>query len=155
MPLFGAVEHTPATPGPIPPPIVTVEAAPRRPVVDRIERLQNMVGEPLNARTRHVIENEVHGLANERYRIDRGSHGNVKQIDEKGSIIRSFCIQPEGVPAGDVLLTQKLWLEASDETRNKFWETANITEMMKEKAVPHHIPRHERRRYAEANGLLH
>jgi hypothetical protein len=90
----------------------------------------------------------------ERYRIDRGSHGNVKQIDEKGSIIRSFCIQPDGVPNGDVLLAQKLWLEASDETRNKFWETANITEMMREKAVPSTIPRHERRRYAEAHGLL-
>lgn len=91
----------------------------------------------------------------ERYRIDRGSHGNVKQIDEAGSIIRSFCIQPEGVPIPDVMLTQKLYLEASDETRDDFWKTANITHLKAEKIIPHTVPRHERRRYAEANGLLH
>jgi hypothetical protein len=91
----------------------------------------------------------------ERYRIDRGSHGNVKQIDAKGSIIRSFCIQPSGVPAGDILLTQKLWLEASEETREEFWATANITPLMREKDIPATVPRKERRRYAEAHGLLH
>lgn len=91
----------------------------------------------------------------ERYRIDRGSHGNVKQIDAKGSIIRSFCIQPSGVPAGDVLLTQKLWLEASEETREEFWATANITTLMHEKDIPATVPRKERRRYAEVHGLLH
>jgi len=91
----------------------------------------------------------------ERYRIDRGSHGNVKQIDEKGSIIRQFCIQPSGVPVGDVLLTQKLWLEASEETREEFWATANITALMHEKDIPATVPRKERRRYAEINGLLH
>lgn len=91
----------------------------------------------------------------ERYRIDRGSHGNVKQIDDKGSIIRSFCIQPSGVPAGDVLLTQKLWLEASEETREEFWATANITTLVREKDIPMTVPRRERRRYAELNGLLH
>jgi len=91
----------------------------------------------------------------ERYRIDHGSHGNVKQIDAKGSIIRSFCIQPSGVPVADVMLTQKLWLEASEETREKFWETANISELMHEKQIPHTVPRHERRKYAEVHGLLH
>ena len=91
----------------------------------------------------------------ERYRIDRGSHGNVKQVDDRGSIIRSFCIQPSGVPEGDILLTQKLWLEASEETREEFWATANITTLVKEKEVPATIPRRERRKYAEMNGLLH
>lgn len=91
----------------------------------------------------------------ERYRIDRGSHGNVKQVDDRGSIIRSFCIQPAGVPEGDILLTQKLWLEASEETREEFWATANITTLMKEKEVPVAIPRRERRKYAETHGLLH
>jgi len=100
---------------------------------------------------------EIAGKAGkkERYRIDRGSHGNVKQIDERGSIIRQFCIQPSGVPAGDILLTQKLWLEASDETRDEFWATANITTLMREKEVPAAVPRKERRRYAEAHNLLH
>lgn len=91
----------------------------------------------------------------ERYRIDRGSHGNVKQVDDRGSIIRSFCIQPDGVPNGDVLLTQKLWLESSEETREEFWATANITTLMQEKHIPQNIPRKERRRYAETHGLLH
>ncbi len=91
----------------------------------------------------------------ERYRIDRGSHGNVKQIDERGSIIRSFCIQPSGVPAGDILLTQKLWLEASEQTREEFWATANITSFVREKDIPVTVPRKERRRYAEVHGLLH
>ena len=91
----------------------------------------------------------------ERYRIDRGTHGNVKQLDEKGSIIRSFCVQPEGVPVADSMVTQKLWLESSDETRAKFWETANITHLVREKEVPAHIPRRERHAYARAHGLLH
>jgi len=91
----------------------------------------------------------------ERYRIDRGSHGNVKQVDKNNSLIRSFCIQPEGVPVPDIMLTQKLWLEASEETRAKFWETANITTLMREKDVPAHIPRNQRRRYAAEHGLLH
>jgi hypothetical protein len=101
------------------------------------------------------VEIDGRGGKKERYRIDRGSHGNVKQIDDKGSIIRSFCIQPSGVPAGDILLTQKLWLEASEETREEFWATANITPLMQEKNIPHTVPRSERRRYAEAHGLLH
>jgi hypothetical protein len=101
------------------------------------------------------VEVEGRGGKKERYRIDRGSHGNVKQIDDKGSIIRQFCIQPSGVPNGDVLLTQKLWLEASEETREEFWATANITTLMREKEIPPSVPRKERRRYAEVHGLLH
>ncbi len=91
----------------------------------------------------------------ERYRIDRGTHGNVKQVNEQGSILRKFCVQPEGVPVGDSMLAQKLFLESSDETRDEFWKTANITTLAKEKEVPTHIPRHERRRYAAEHGLLH
>lgn len=91
----------------------------------------------------------------ERYRIDRGTHGNIKQLDAKGSIIRSFCIQPDGVPVADSMLTQKLFIEADEETRKKFWETANITELNQAKKIPPHIPRNQRREYARANGLLH
>lgn len=91
----------------------------------------------------------------ERYRIDRGTHGNVKQLDERGSIIRSFCVQPDGVPVADSMLTQKLFLEADDQTRAKFWETANITDLEPTKKIPAHIPRPERRKYALEHGLLH
>ncbi|HYX20471.1 MAG TPA: hypothetical protein VFA98_06455 [Thermoanaerobaculia bacterium] len=111
--------------------------------------------EDLDKKRCFYVEVEGKGEKKERYRIDRGSHGNVKQIDDRGSIIRQFCIQPSGVPNGDVLLTQKLWLEASEETREEFWATANITTLMREKEVPHTVPRKERRRYAEAHGLLH
>jgi hypothetical protein len=111
--------------------------------------------EDLETKKCFYVEIISSGGKKERYRIDRGSHGNVKQIDEKGSIIRSFCIQPSGVPVGDVLLTQKLWLEASEETREEFWATANITALMQEKNIPHTVPRKERRRYAEVHGLLH
>lgn len=91
----------------------------------------------------------------ERYRIDRGTHGNVKQIDDRGSIIRSFCIQPDGVPAADAMLAQKLFIEADEETRAKFWETANISDLMPAKMIPYNIPRNQRRQYALQHGLLH
>jgi len=90
----------------------------------------------------------------ERYRIDRGSHGNVKQLDEKGSIIRSFCVQPPDCPAGDAMLAQKLFLEASEETRREFWEIANITEYNDQKRLPFQVPRKARREHALAHGLL-
>lgn len=92
----------------------------------------------------------------ERYRIDKGSHGNVYQVDAKGSILRSFCIQPNGVPIGDVMLAQKLFVESDDQTRAKFWEVANITERAEEaKRIPHTIPRNQRYEYAKQHGLLH
>jgi len=59
------------------------------------------------------------------YRIEKGSHGNVKLMDKDGKVKRSFCVQPRGVPEGDVLLAQKLLLE-TDEKR--FYELANVTE---------------------------
>lgn len=111
--------------------------------------------EDLDKKGSFYIEIQAANGKKERYRIDRGSHGNVKQVDEKGSIVRSFCIQPSGVPVPDVMLSQKLYLEASDETRAKFWETANITDMMREKAIPAHIPRPQRHQYARQHGLLH
>ena len=100
-----------------------------------------------------VVDGRVPGKK-EKYRIDRDNH-QVKQLDEKGSIIRSFCIYTPGVPQPDTVLAQKLFLEASEETREQFWETANISDMVAEKAVPFSIPRRERRRYAVEHGLLH
>lgn len=111
--------------------------------------------EDLNKKNCFYIEIDAADGKKERYRIDRGAHNNVKQIDARGSIMRHFCIQPPGVPDGDAMLAQKLFLESSEEARTHFWETANITEMMKEKAVPNHIPRAQRRKYAVEHGLLH
>ncbi len=59
------------------------------------------------------------------YRIEQGSHGNVKLIDKDGKIKRSFCIQPRGVPEGDAMLAQKLLLQTDEKA---FYESANVTE---------------------------
>ncbi len=58
-----------------------------------------------------------------RYRVDRGSHGNVKKVDAQDRIIESLCIQPVGVPIPDILLAQKLMLECNEE---EFRRIANI-----------------------------
>lgn len=126
----------------------------------RAERLLRLCLSPqqiedLDKKNCFYVELLGRGGKKERYRIDRGTSGNVKQLDESGSIIRSFCVHPQGVPEADTMLTQALFLQADEDTRAKFWETANITELKHEKMIPAHVPRHERRRYAEANGLLH
>lgn len=46
-----------------------------------------------------------------RYKIKRGTHGNVREVDAQGKEIRSFCIQPADVPTADAMLAQKLMLE--------------------------------------------
>jgi hypothetical protein len=50
-----------------------------------------------------------------RYRIDRGTHGNVKRLDERGSILAGYCAQPNGIPVADSMLAQKLALEADED----------------------------------------
>lgn len=47
-----------------------------------------------------------------RYRIDTGRSGNVKEYDQAGKLIYSYCIHPrEDVPDEDTMLAQKLLLE--------------------------------------------
>lgn len=49
------------------------------------------------------------------YRIDQGTHGNVKLVEERGRrVLGSYCIQPDGVPDEDAMLAQKLHLEADE-----------------------------------------
>lgn len=64
---------------------------------------------------------EVNGR---RYRIDRGTHGNVKLLDKDGKILGAFCIQPSGVPVPDSMLAQKLWLEGDEK---EFLRVANFS----------------------------
>lgn len=59
------------------------------------------------------------------YRIEQGSHGNVKLVDKDGKVKRSFCVQPRGIPDGDVMLAQKLMLETDEKG---FYERSNVTE---------------------------
>lgn len=62
-----------------------------------------------------------------RYRIYKGTHGNVKR-EEDGVLVESLCIQPTEVPAEDAMLAQKLHLEADEED---FRRTANITRLVR------------------------
>jgi len=73
-------------------------------------------------RTKNCFTVEVDGC---KYRIQRGSHGNVHMLGERADQIRkSFCIQPRDCPEGDAMLAQKLMLEHDAE---KFWKIANVT----------------------------
>lgn len=57
----------------------------------------------------------LHTKAGRKYRIDRGTHGNVKLIDETGKILKGYCAQPDGVPVEDSMLAQKLMLESDED----------------------------------------
>ncbi len=59
-----------------------------------------------------------------KYRIDQGTHGNVKLLDEKLSVVGSYCVQPNDVVVEDSMLAQKLWLESDPEA---FKRAANYT----------------------------
>lgn len=50
-----------------------------------------------------------------RYRIYEGSHGNVALLDNRNHETRRYCGQPEGVPTADMMLAQKLQLEADEQ----------------------------------------
>lgn len=64
-------------------------------------------------------------LSGRRYRIRRGQHGNVCEVDGRGQAIRSLCVQPVGyLPDADAMLAQKLWLETDEAA---LLRTANIT----------------------------
>lgn len=58
------------------------------------------------------------------YRISKGIAGNINRLDRNGKVIERLCVHPDGVPEGDAMLSQLLWLEWNEEElRNK----ANIT----------------------------
>jgi hypothetical protein len=54
----------------------------------------------------------IGGSTGRRYRIHPGRFMNVEELDEKGRHARTWCFYPVGaLPAGDILLAQKLALE--------------------------------------------
>jgi hypothetical protein len=61
-------------------------------------------------------------IGERKYRIHRGTHGNVRLLDETGREKTLFCVQPEGVPVPDAMLAQKLHLEANEQ---EFLRVAN------------------------------
>lgn len=50
-----------------------------------------------------------------RYRIDRGTHGNVKVLDKDNKIVATLCGQPNGVPDEDAMLAQVLMLRTNEQ----------------------------------------
>lgn len=62
-----------------------------------------------------------------RYRVYRGTHGNVRQIDHTGKEIAQLCVQPDNVPEGDSMIAQLLHIEHNEE---EFRKTANITRLV-------------------------
>ena len=59
------------------------------------------------------------------YKINRGTHGNVKVIDRLTRVtLESLCIQPNDVPVGDSMLMQKIMIETAEEV---FRRHANIS----------------------------
>jgi hypothetical protein len=63
-----------------------------------------------------------------KYKIKKGSHGNVYLIDpetEKEKV--SYCVQPGGVPIGDVNLAQALFLKHNEA---EFLQKANARQLM-------------------------
>lgn len=59
-----------------------------------------------------------------RYRIYRGSAGNIKRLDAEGNEVESWCVHPHGIPDCDVMAGQMLHLMHDDEGLRK---TANVT----------------------------
>lgn len=78
-------------------------------------RARKLLVEHLDAVQRASYEKDGHFVVEVqgvRYRIDQGTHGNVKELDAAGKPLASYCIQPAGVPDEDAMLAQKLQLEA-------------------------------------------
>jgi len=59
-----------------------------------------------------------------KYRLKFGTHGNIEELDKDEQPIARLCVQPEGVPVGDAVLAQRLWLKHDEDGIRK---AANIT----------------------------
>ena len=93
------------------------------------ERALQLLVSMLSDQQRSDLKNHKHFFVDapsgRLYRIDYGTHGNVKVVDRlTRKITERLCIQPNGVPAGDANLMQKLLIETAEET---FRAHANIT----------------------------
>lgn len=58
------------------------------------------------------------------FRIKHGTHGNIAELDRNGKAIARYCVQPNGVPTEDAMLSQKLALELAPA---EFFAKANVT----------------------------
>lgn len=79
------------------------------------EHLTAQQTEELRARGHFHLETIATNGERRRYRIRRGRHGNIDQVDAAGKLIKSLCVHPTmQVPDADTMLAQKLWLEFNE-----------------------------------------
>lgn len=65
----------------------------------------------------------VYAPSGRKYKIEEGSHGNVKLVDPNNdNHLAALCAQPHGVPEGDSMLAQKLMLLCDEDA---FLKVAN------------------------------
>lgn len=73
-------------------------------------------------------------VGDRKFRITKGRSHNVKEVDDRSRILRSFCAHPtEHVPDADTMLAQKLILETDPDA---FFKLANVMRATREEYVP-------------------
>lgn len=93
------------------------------------KRARKLLCENLTPRQREQYERHGHFdvvVDGKTYRIHQGTHGNVRLLNAKGESVTQFCVQPDGVPAEDAMLAQKLALEHAPA---EFFGKANARQM--------------------------
>lgn len=77
-------------------------------------------------RLQYLAENffDVRAKSGRRYRIHKGTHGNVFAMNEAGERLTRYCGQPNGIPDEDAMLAQKLMIEIHEED---YLRAANAT----------------------------
>lgn len=80
-----------------------------------LEHLSEQQNEELRARGHFHLETIAPSGERRRYRIRRGRHGNIDQVDAQGKVLKSLCVHPTmGIPDADTMLAQKLWLQHNE-----------------------------------------
>lgn len=97
------------------------------------EKARKLLVEHLSAAQRKTYEEKAYfdvELDGKSYRIHQGTHGNVRLLTPRaGRIVEAvrYCAQPDGVPAEDAMLAQKLMLETDEAA---FLKVANASPLI-------------------------
>jgi hypothetical protein len=82
------------------------------------ERAMNLLLQYLTPAQRAEFERtcafKVRGRSGQLYRITYATTANIEVLEQPGMVIRRLCAGPLGVPIPDVMLAQKLMLEADE-----------------------------------------
>lgn len=91
--------------------------AQQRAHVEAQQRARDLLASSLTGEQRESLAARGYfdiAIGGARYRIHQGTHGNVRLLGEGDREVASFCAQPDGVPAEDAMLAQKLMLETDE-----------------------------------------